>query len=136
MNACSIDPRRIERERGPVDFSAVEPHHVAIDARLTNWARWSSGRSGRDCSPMFRLYRSSEARRMDAVDAPPPIDSLDAQRVQKAVAGLPTPHRLALSWCYIHRTNARKAAQLLGESLPGLARLIRDARQMLINRGA
>ena len=133
MNACSIDPRRIERERGPVDFNAVEPHQVAIDARLTNWARWSSGRGGRDCSPMFRLYRPDNYERPVTAT---PIDSLDAQRIQKAVAGLPTPHRLALSWCYIHRTNARKAAQLLGESLPGLARLIRDARQMLINRGA
>lgn len=126
----------IERERGPVDFNAVEPHQVAIDARLTNWARWANGKSGQQCSPMFRLYRSSEARRADHDDRPAPIDSLDAQRIQKAVAGLPTPHRLALSWCYIQRTNARKAAEVLGESLPGLARLIRDGRQMLINRGA
>ena len=123
--------------RPAVDFSAVEPHQAAIDARLHNWARWSAGRGGSgECSPMFRLYRSSEARRQDEDDRPPPIDPLDAARVQAAVAALPTPHRLALSWCYIHRTNARKAAQLLGESLDGLARLIRDARQMLINRRA
>jgi len=116
-----------------VDFNSVEQHQTAIDARLVNWARWSSARGGSDCSPMFRLYRPDNYEREAHAN---PIDHLDAAKVQKAVAALPSPHRLALSWCYIHRTNARKAAQLLGESLQGLARLIRDGRQMLINRGA
>jgi DNA-directed RNA polymerase specialized sigma24 family protein len=119
-----------------VDFAHVEPAHEAIDARLHNWARWANGRSGPRCSPMFRLYRSSEARTIDATPGAAPVDTLDAQRIQKAVTHLPGRHRLALSWCYITRTSARKAAQTVGESLEGLAQLIRDARQMLINRGA
>lgn len=121
--------------RSHVDFSAVEPKHRAIDARLVNWARWSVNRGGGDVSPMFRLYRSPE-HWSEAVGKPLPIDPYDAQKVQKAVSALPTPHRLALSWCYIRRTNPRRAAQTLGESLEGLAHLIRDGRQMLINRCA
>ena len=119
-----------------VDFAYVEPYQVEIDARLQNWARWANGRGAPACQPMFRLYRSSEARTIDAHDRASPIDSLDAQKVQRAVTELPGRHRLALSWCYITRTSARKAAQTVGESLEGLASLIRDARQMLISRGA
>ena len=118
--------------RPHVDFSAVEPHQIAVHDRLENWARWSKGRSaGIACSPMFRLYRSTEGH---AEDTPRAIDSLDAQRVQKGVSALPAPHRIAVSWCYINRSNPRKAAEHLGRSMEGLAQLIADGRQMLINR--
>ena len=114
-----------------VDFNAVRPEHHDIDKRLGNWGRWSLGRGGSDCSPMFRLYRPDNYEREPSGN---PLDPIDAQRVQKGVTALPTPHRLALSWCYISRNNPRKAAQLLGESLEGLARLIEHGRTMLINR--
>lgn len=121
--------------RTAVDFNAVPEHQQAMDKRLQNWARWANGRAKPPCAPMFRLYKPSDARRKDVDDIPPPVDTLDAQRVQKGVSALPTPHRLSLSWCYITRTNPRRAAQNVGESLEGLARLIQDGRQMLMNRG-
>jgi hypothetical protein len=117
-----------------VDFAHVSQNHQAIDARLANWARWSSNRSGGSASPMFRLYRSAEVWGNESASAP--VDGIDAQRIQKAVGYLPTPHRRALSWCYIKRNNPRKAAASLGETMEGLARLIEDARQMLIDRRA
>ena len=115
-----------------VDFSEVEQKHAAIDARLINWARWANNRPGPGSSPMFRLYRSTEVH--EAASSAPPVDSMDAQKVQKAVSVLPTQNRLALSWSYIKRSNPRQAAQSLGLSLDGLRTAVRDGRQMLCNR--
>lgn len=118
-----------------VDFGHVEPKHAEIDQRLINWARWYRDRPGRFQSPMFRMYRSTDAHQQYGSDVPAPIDGADAARMQVAVVALPEPHRIALAWCYIQRDNPRKAAQRLGHSLDGLAKLIRDARTMLVNRG-
>lgn len=120
--------------RAYVDFSAVLPQHEAIDARLTNWARWCHNRTGGTVSPTFRLYRSTEVHRQETGGSQ--IDAMDAQAVQKAVTQLPAKHRLALSWCYIKRSNPQRAANDLGQTLQGLADLIRDGRQMLCNRHA
>jgi DNA-directed RNA polymerase specialized sigma24 family protein len=120
-----------------VDFGYVPPHQESIDLRLINWARWSFNRSeGGVTSPMFRMYRSTDANQQYGKASAQPVDHIDAQRVQKAVSHLPAPHRQALSWCYIKRSNPRKAAQMLGHSMEGLLRLIVDGRQMLVNRGA
>lgn len=118
-----------------VDFGHVPVHQTEIDGRLINWARWSYNRAGNGgASPMFRMYRSTDANQQYGMACANPIDHVDAQRMQKAVSNLPAPHRLALSWCYIKRSNPRKAAQLLGHTMQGLMRLIIDGRQMLINR--
>jgi hypothetical protein len=114
-----------------VDFSHVDPHQAEMDERLNNWARWSFSGGGAGCSPMFRLYRSTEGHQEETRTG---VDSLDAQKVQKGVSALPSRHRLAVSWCYIKRNNPRRAAQDVGASMEGLALLIRDGRQMLINR--
>lgn len=115
-----------------IDFHQVETHQRGIDARLANWACWCHGPAANRISPMFRLYRSSNARGECHVSEG--IDSLDAARIAKGVAALPAPHRIAISWCYIVRTAPRRACQQLGVSMEGLAVYIRDGRQMLINR--
>ena len=117
-----------------VDFGYVEPAHREIDAWLINWARWSMNRAGNSCSPMFRQYRSTDANQVYGLLAAESIDVIAAQAAQKAVAHLPTKNRLAISWCYIKRNNPKQAAQSLGESLAGLAMLVRNGRQMLVNR--
>lgn len=118
-----------------VDFHEVPPHQREIDARLTNWGRWSLNRGmGVDCSPMFALYRSADPLRQYASASADPVDRIDAQFVQKAVGHLPSAHRLALCWCYIRRNNPTGAARTIGTSLVGLKRLIDDGRQMLVNR--
>lgn len=119
--------------RVSVDFHTVEPAHAAIHERLENWARWCYGNGGRSVAPMFRLYRST-----DQWVAPPSmgiVDSLDAQRVQKGVSGLPEGHRKAVSWCYVIRCSPKRIARDLAVSMDGLALLIRDGRSMLVNRG-
>ena len=85
---------------------------------------------------MFALYRSADPLRQYAANTSEAVDRIDAQRIQKAVTGLPGPHRLAISWYYIKRNNPKKAAQLVGHSIEGLARLVVDGRQMLMNRHA
>lgn len=118
----------------PVDFSYVAPQHESIDARLVNWGRWSSNRTGSKSSPTFRLYRSTE--QWGAPEAQQPIDALDAAKVQKSMCRLPTNHRLALSWAYIKRGNPAKAARTIGVSMADLAQLVCNGRSMLINMRA
>jgi hypothetical protein len=122
-----------------VDFHAVEEKHRDIDARLVNWARWSLGRLDRGGSypataAGFEGYRPPATIHRH-VEAPNPVDSIAAVHMQAAVVALPVKHRLATHWHYIRRNNPRRAAQDLAVTLAGLAELVRDARQMLINRG-
>ena len=83
---------------------------------------------------MFRQYRSTDANQVYGALASTAIDIIAAQAAQKAVTHLPQRNRLAISWCYIKRNSPRAAAQSLGESIEGLALLIRNGRQMLVNR--
>jgi DNA-directed RNA polymerase specialized sigma24 family protein len=121
-----------------VDFAAVPPSQWAIHDRLENWARWCRGRPGRDnapASPMFALYRSTDAKRAYGDETTVPIDKLDAAVIAKAVAVLPDKNRRALHWSYVHPFRPSAMARELGVGLDGLAHLVRDGRQMLINRG-
>ncbi|MES2187290.1 MAG: hypothetical protein V4505_22260 [Pseudomonadota bacterium] len=125
------------RPRRPlVDFHAVESAHRATDARLLNWARWvqARGPAAQTC-PMFRMAKSS-SRQWHAPEHTPQTDAIDAQKVEKLVAGLPPPHRDALRWCYVAPCSPGKACRALAVSMEGLARLVRDGRQMVGNRAA
>jgi DNA-directed RNA polymerase specialized sigma24 family protein len=116
-----------------VDFFLVEPKHVKMHERLVNWARWAHSPQWGRVQPMFRLYRPAEHWEGQPVSNP--VDSLDAAKIQKAVAKLPDKHRSAIGWNYVKRNNPKRAAQSLGVSLQGLAELVSDGRQMLMNRG-
>lgn len=125
------------KKREFVDFHHVEEHQRAIHARLENWAAWSRNRAAPACAPGFELYRSSDARREYGAAPPVTADRMDAARIAKAVAALPGPHAAALSWCYVSRTGPKKARERMGlHTDRALFQLIRDGRQMLINRGA
>jgi hypothetical protein len=120
-----------------VDFASVPVSQWRMHDRLENWARWARGsqkQSGTG-SPMFSLYRSSEAKRAYGEETTVPIDAMDAQRVAKGIAVLPDKHRRAIHWNYLHPRNPTGAARELGVTLQGLADLVKTARVMLINRG-
>lgn len=124
----------VRAARAVVDFSVVPPKQGRMHERLENWARWcGGGHGGSSASPMFRLFRSDNWGREVSGHV---VDGLDAQRVQKFISALPGPHRLALSWCYLRGVAPLRMARDLAVSLEGLARLVNDARTMLINRGA
>jgi DNA-directed RNA polymerase specialized sigma24 family protein len=119
-------------KREPVDFSYVQPEHLALHGRLENWARWCRDKPVFACQPMFRLYRPDNYERAPAL----PIDALDAARLQRFVGALPPPERMALQWHYVHPCSPVRAARALRRPIRELDELVRRARQMLVNRQA
>lgn len=130
-----------QRERKPprpfVDFAAVPVSQWNMHDRLTNWARWARGGSGESArmeaaTPMFRLYRSSEAKRAYGEETSVPVDKGDAIRVAKAVGHLPPQKRSAIHWYYLQGgKNPAGCARDMGVELHRLAQLVLDARVML-----
>lgn len=121
-------------KRDAIDFFVVEDHQLAIHLRLENWSRcvtvyWARGAQ----HPMWAKSRSN-ARQWHEPDLMEPTNTLDGHKIEKAVAQLPIPHRDALRWNYVHRGGPLHAARKLGVTKDGLLRLVRDGRQMLINR--
>ena len=115
------------------DFNHVDEKHAAIHERLEEWAIWVRPRSASFVQPMFRQFRSAEG--WFPTEARASVDPLKAQLTEKAVTSLPDDYRASIQWCYVYRTNPRKACKALGVSPNGLVELIRDGRQMLVNRG-
>lgn len=119
-----------------IDFHAVEPHQRDMDRRLQNWARWCRGTTVPMTSPMFRMTPPPPRVRGEmAYQQADSVDRMDAQKVAKQVAALPDGHRSAINWHYVKPVSPKKACQALGCTMDGLAMLVRDGRQMLINRG-
>lgn len=119
----------------PIDFHAVEPHQREIDRRLANWGRWCNGSSAPMTSPMFRMTPPPPRVRGEmAYQSADTVDRMDAARVAKAVAALPPDHRTAINWHYVKPVSPKRACERLSCSMERLAQLVRDGRQMLINR--
>jgi DNA-directed RNA polymerase specialized sigma24 family protein len=116
-----------------VDFNHVEEKHAEIHRRLEEWAIWVKPRSASWVQPMFRQFRSADV--WVAPEARGFVDAIAAQAVEKAVTALPDAHRSAVQWCYVFRTGPLKMCRALGVNREGLAMLVRDGRQMLVNRG-
>lgn len=116
-----------------IDFHVVHEQHAGIHDRLLNWARWANGRAAKQTTPMFRLYQSTARVRADR-EAPLDVNRLDAAAVAKGVSALPGVHRGAINWCYLRPVNPSKACRELGTTMAGLAQLLHDARQILVNR--
>ena len=119
------------------DLTTIPPQQRGIDLRLVNWARWARVYQSRFVAPMFRLYRpeNNEAEGYTHEDKPPPIDPSDAIKVEKGVVQLPDAHKAAVFWFYRIGTRPTAACRAIGVSREGLASLIVDGRQMLVNRG-
>lgn len=127
-------PRAADPDASAPDAYTVPPEHEAVHARLENWGRWvrRSGGASPACSPMFRLYRPSNAREM----APPapsfPPDPVDALLVERAVRGLPERPREALRWFYCFTgTSPSNCARYLGLRPQALPALVAEGRAML-----
>ena len=133
LTAFSAVVRREPRRY--VDFSSVPPSQWSMHDRLQNWARWargSQGQAGQAGSPMFALYRSSEAKRQYGEETSVPVDRDDAIKLAKAIGHLPHNKRHAVHWYYLHPRNPTGKARELGTDLEGLSQLVRDARVMLM----
>lgn len=120
--------------REAVDFHMVADRHLAIHARLLNWARWCNGREGSSVAPMFRSYRSTDVWAAPSISEP--VDKLDAAKIANAVTALPGKHRAATQWHYVKPVSPGRAARSIAVSLAGLAELVAESRTMLVNRRA
>lgn len=120
-----------------VDFASVPVSQWGMHDRLVNWSRWARGGSGEsartEASPMFRLFRSSEAKRAYGEETTVPIDKEDAIKVAKAVGHLPPQKRRAIHWWYLEggRHPAGKAHEM-GVEVHQLAQLVKDGRTVLM----
>ena len=117
-----------------IDFHAVAPDHRAIDARLLNWGRWCNGSAAPSSCPMFRLTPSAPRTRGEIAYGADQVDQADAMLVSKMVQALPPKHRAAINWSYVKPVSPRLAMKQIGVAKEELWMLLRDGRQMLINR--
>jgi hypothetical protein len=118
--------------REAVDFHFVPQQQEAIHLRLLNWARAQRSSTGSACAPMFRQYRSSD--QWATPNASSPVDQRDAAKINKAWQQLPAKHRASVAWHYVTPGSPTKACKAIGCTMEDLARLVVDARTMLINR--
>ena len=119
-----------------VDYHRIDPDHAAIHERLQNWRRWVAGKSLAWAShPMWKNLKAKEeflARERGEYHIAP--DLQDAHAIEKAVSMLPEKHRFAIRWWYVYSGNPLKAARQAAVSNARLAELVKEGRQMLINR--
>lgn len=116
-----------------VDFHHVEDHQRDMDKRLQNWARWVKPRAPSWVSPMFRQARSN-AWQWHAPEHRETCDILDAQVMEKEVCKLPAKQRDAVRWHYVFPCEPFRMCKALGVTEQALYGLVRDGRQMLMNR--
>jgi hypothetical protein len=134
MRDDSREIRSASNTGSRIDFHAVEEHQREIDARLINWGRWCNGSTALGVCPMFRMVPPPPRVRGDLSLTSDSVDGADAALIAKAVVALPSSHRAAVNWAYVKPVNPRKACVAMGTNMAGLAQLLRDGRQMLINR--
>ena len=127
-------PQRRAKGSAPIDFHTVLPHHHDIDGRLRNWGIWCNSTKAASTAPMFRLAVATISTRREQQAQPNGIDRSDAVVIARAVTALPERHAGAINWCYVKPVSPRRAAESIGVSIEGLAQLLHDGRQMLINR--
>jgi hypothetical protein len=128
-------------KRDFIDFFLVEPHQLPMHERLMNWSRWVKPGFPSWQAPMWRQGKSN-SRQWHQPEPRITVDTLDGHAIEKAVFDLPTPHRDALRWCYFSGCAPRRRDYVspmdmrrkLGVTAEGLMQLIRDGRQMLMNR--
>lgn len=118
-----------------VDFHLIPASQEAIHQRLLNWARWLYGSKGSDVAPMFKYYRSTDQWADNSTSVP--VDSLDAHKIERAVAALPEKHGPAIRWHYTKPCmGPQRFARNLGITQPELANLVIEARNILAKRKA
>lgn len=119
-------------KRDDIDFHAVLAHHEAIHARLEDWAKWCKPPPRSECSPMFRQYRSSEVH--EGATPALKLNTLDCQKIEKAVSQLETQQARALRWSYVTKRSPVMACRSIGCTLVELVQLVELGRQTLVDR--
>ena len=116
-----------------LDFNRVAARHDAIDARLSEWARWvkvSYRLLGPN--PMWKNYKTS--RQWDIEPSMPiAVNTLAAHEVEKAVSAMPTVERTILRWAYVWPgLHPRAISRETGVHVDALPAKLESARELLI----
>lgn len=119
--------------RVKVDFHYVEEHQREIDKDLVNWSRWVTPSSPSQRCQMFKWARSNSWQ-WHTPEYRESCDPIAAQAMEKKVCQLPDKHKAAIIWFYVRPTHPHKAQRALGVTEQALYGLVRDGRQMLMNR--
>jgi hypothetical protein len=114
-----------------IDFHKILPEHHAIDARLTNWARWVKPGSQSWVAPMWSQYRST--RQWEPPIIKDALDTLDAIKIERAVCNLPQNNRDVIRWCYVLRCSPVVFMRKVMLSKQDLIDCLHDGRKMLTN---
>lgn len=117
------------------DLSHLPARHDAINLRLEDWATWVRVfPQAWKPSPIWRQYRS-HAWQWERPEPKPALDTIKCAETERAVSKLPEKHRTAIRWAYIwYYVPVNAVRRELGVTQDGLAGLIDDGRDMLINR--
>lgn len=115
------------------DFHFVPSEHKAIDARLENWSAYVRVKVPSWVSPIWKLGKSN-GRQWHQPEYRPACDMLDGNAIEIAVRKLPELHRETLRWAYVFRGGEIPFRKRHGLTRDALALLLKDGRQMLINR--
>jgi|SRR5882672_2028612 len=114
-----------------IDFHRIPENQQAMHARLLNWANYVRVRKGHVCAPMWRYMRSN-ARMWHTPEAVRVMDAQDGAAMEKAIAALPRIYAKALRWFYVHQGPPARIARELSVSYEALARIVGDARSILM----
>ncbi len=123
----------VSRPKLAIDFEYVEPHQRDIDGDLRNWALDQRNGIRQNVAAGFSQYQSPPGVRRER-GSPISVDHGAAVMLNKEIIKLPERNRLALHWCYVKKSSPKTGCKTCGTTAQGLYQLIRDARQMLINR--
>ena len=116
-----------------IDFDYVPDNQLQIHAMLVNWARWVKVRPhGCAVHPMFRQAQSN-ARQWHPPEIQTPVNTIQADEVEKAISAMPHKHKTALRWAYVWRDSPVKVAKSLAVNKEMLFDLLIDGRNMLKN---
>lgn len=120
-----------------VNYDYVPEGQGDMHERLVNWARWiKAGQRDWVAHPMWKpcIAKELEDLRARGLELTEPVKIDEAVATERAVAQLPNKHRQAVRWCYVFKHNPLAACRAIAVSKEDLARLVKDGRQMLINR--
>ena len=118
-----------------IDFSRIPTRQDAINLRLEAWARWVRvSPKPWGTQPMWRNAKTPRQWDIDP-HIYETLNTLEAHETERAVSFLPSKHRDAIRWAYvrpwIHQGKIQRELAVTGDAL---AKLIVDARDMLVNR--
>lgn len=136
---AAADTHAFRRPDPLAEIHHIPLEHQAVDLELHDWGRWLKMRSwsGGTESPMFRLFRSSEARAAyGALTVEPTPAAGRALAVEEAVRQLGEIERELLRHWYVRNSSPWRVCKLLSIRKDELQAVLHQARSHVDERMA